>query len=287
MELDPCGPSSTLVVFEATATDNCGVASFTVTLPVGVTGAVILPSAGGSRVQVAASSGHLQHHFDGNRPCRQRSQEDFRIIVTQAPRPQTNLACNDNINVTLNANCQAVIVPDMVLEGNPGCLTDQNFTVTVVDGNVANGNIVDGCGTFNYHVALATAGASNGFTGQFAPGNWTTSVNTASFQPPGTASVSFSPTALTLQTLAATNAIASIAMPSAGQLAFSWNYNGVDPNFDFFLINVNNGQIINQTTAAAGTYNQAVQAGWLLVFRVNDDGFLPTWSGYSEHGNDH
>jgi hypothetical protein len=279
VNLDACAAPSAIVDFEATATDNCGVANFTVSVSPAGAGLTVIPgTAGGPRVSVVAAPGTYTILLTATDVNGNVSQEDFRIIVTQPARPVDNLACINNFNVTLNANCQATLAPEMVLTGNMGCLRPSDFEIVVVDGNVNNGPIVDGCGEFIYEIRLIAPQSVSGFTGAFAPANWTTSTNTASNQPPGTASVNFTGTTLTLQTLAATNAIASIAMPSAGQLSFNWNYNGADPNFDFFLINVNNGQIVNTTNAAAGTFNQPVQAGWVLVYRVNDDGFLPLFS---------
>merc|ERR1711884_985265 len=81
--------------------------------------------------------------------------EDFTITVSQDPRPEDFLGCNDNINVTLNGDCQAVIASDMVLEGDYGCLEDSDLSVVVVDSDISNGNIADGCGDFIYEVTYA------------------------------------------------------------------------------------------------------------------------------------
>ncbi len=152
---------------------------------------------------------------------------------------------------------------------------NQNFAITVVDGNVNNGPIVDGCGTFNYNISrvVPPAPVVNGFNGAFAPANWTVIEDDGPFG--GTADVTFGATTLTLSTLGAFDAIAAIAMPTDGNLRFNWTYNGADPNFDFFIVDVDNNKIVLETNASAGSVNEDVEAGWVLVLHVFDDSFLP------------
>ncbi len=83
------------------------------------------------------------------------------IFVTGwAAPPATGVACNGQVNVTLEPSsglCQATITPDMVLEGgNGGCL--DNYSVSIQDGNGTN-NVLNGIGTFIYVVT-----GPNGFT---------------------------------------------------------------------------------------------------------------------------
>ncbi|MDZ4705398.1 MAG: dockerin type I domain-containing protein [Saprospiraceae bacterium] len=61
------------------------------------------------------------------------------VTVLEAP----NIATNNLVNVTLNANCSTLITPDMILEGDYPCI-DQDYVVTVFDqfGN-AIGNTVN------------------------------------------------------------------------------------------------------------------------------------------------
>ncbi|MFK8163310.1 MAG: hypothetical protein AB8H12_12685, partial [Lewinella sp.] len=71
---------------------------------------------------------------------------------------EVNLAGIGEINLTLNDDCQGLIIPDMVLVGdrdvdNDGIAApDSLFKVTVLDGVEGNGPIIDGCGTFTYRV---------------------------------------------------------------------------------------------------------------------------------------
>jgi hypothetical protein len=65
-----------------------------------------------------------------------------------------NLAVISELNVTLDDNCRAVIIPEELLTGEFDEDDDgievplSAFTVVVEDGNEENGNILDGCGTF-------------------------------------------------------------------------------------------------------------------------------------------
>ena len=46
----------------------------------------------------------------------------FDVTVVEYPTPTTTLACNDNVQVSVNENCEAFISTDMILEGGPyGC----------------------------------------------------------------------------------------------------------------------------------------------------------------------
>jgi hypothetical protein len=287
--LDPCAAGPALIFFEVTATDNCdGDVTPVVTITPAAAGAVIFPSIGGDTYGVAAFPGTYQIVIQATDAAGNTRFEDFFITVTQAPAPPTNLACNTNINVTLDANCQRLITADMVLEGSFGCADESDFAVTIVnDLNPANGNILDGHGQFVYDVkyigptitgpnqgSLAVQQVNvAGFTGVLAPANWTTVQDIGGGG--GTATVTFTPTTLTLATLAGNLALASIIVPNDGQLSFDWSFNGPDVGFDFFIFDLNGNNIVTTTVAAAGTFNAPVEAGWLLVFAVDDDDFLP------------
>jgi hypothetical protein len=76
----------------------------------------------------------------------------------QDPVYQVNLGNISNINLTLNENCEALLIPEMVLtgdrdvDGNGDPAPWNLFKVTVMDGNPDNGPMIDGCGTFDYKV---------------------------------------------------------------------------------------------------------------------------------------
>ena len=78
-------------------------------------------------------------------------------------------ACNDQINVTLDSDCQVEITLDMVAEGSlkdcPEGLKEA-LEVIVYDGAYPNGgdpdNYVEVCGLFNYVIQL-----KSGYEGRF------------------------------------------------------------------------------------------------------------------------
>lgn len=263
--LDPCGPSTAIVVFEASAVDNCGVSAFTIGFSPAVSGAVILPSLGGSRVQVAAAPGTYTVVLTATDLAGNVRQEDFRIIVTQAPAPQTNLACIANVNITLDNDCERLITAEMLLSGNFGCLTNDDFVITI-DG--VETDIVSGCGTYQYMIQQpSTPQVTTGFTGDFAPANWTTST------PAGYANAVASVTATTITLTSPDGAFcagglsstASIATVSEGTMSFNYSYTTADAGFEFFVINVNGGVITQIQATGAGTFNRAMAAGDVLL----------------------
>jgi len=71
--------------------------------------------------------GTIEHCFDLVSPLTGETIDDccFDITVNEYPTPTTTLACNDNIQVSVNENCEAFITTDMILEGGPyGCYDD-------------------------------------------------------------------------------------------------------------------------------------------------------------------
>ena len=95
-----------------------------------------------------------------------------------ANEQQVNLAAIAEINVTLDDDCQALVIPEMVLTGDlddDGDGTEvgmENFEVVVVDDDETNGGVIDGCGTYNYRVSARSAGftTTQGFASDYDPG---------------------------------------------------------------------------------------------------------------------
>lgn len=79
------------------------------------------------------------HYYDENGTI-----QDYSLItinVEEYPNAITALACNDNVQVSLDENCSATISPDMILEGGPyGCY--DNYIVRVRAGG-PNGPLID------------------------------------------------------------------------------------------------------------------------------------------------
>jgi hypothetical protein len=277
--LDPCVENAVASqVFQITAIDNCdGDLAPTVTVSSGTGSVATIP---GGYVFMGGPGVHTITITATDAAGNSRT-ESFVINVTQAPAPQENLACNDNINVTLDDNCSRVITADMVLEGNFGCLEESDFAVTIVnDDNPANGNILDGHGQFIYEIDFATtAQPVVGFTGDFAPGNWSIlqqNNGSVSFAANG-ASVDFDgPDGIGCFGTGAEASIA-IAMPNDGNVTFDYDYTSLDlfgSGWDAFIALVDaNGNVtvlvntINSVNAA-GTVNVDVAAGDVLAIGV-------------------
>ncbi|MFK8161502.1 MAG: hypothetical protein AB8H12_03480, partial [Lewinella sp.] len=104
----------------------------------------------------------------GNETC------DVNVNVDGSNVPDANLACLTSINLTLNDECQGLLIPEMVLTGDRQCLDLDALEIIVQDSDPSNGPIIDGCGEFTYTVRLRTENTSaNGFVGAFAGNNWT------------------------------------------------------------------------------------------------------------------
>ena len=96
------------------------------------------------------------------------------VVVDGDNVPDANLACLGRINLTLNDECQGLLIPEMVLIGNRQCLDFAGLEVIVQDSDPSNGPIIDGCGEFTYTVRVIPENLPTvGFTGDFAPENWT------------------------------------------------------------------------------------------------------------------
>lgn len=66
-----------------------------------------------------------------------------------------SLACQDTINVTLDAQCQFSLTLDNVAAGNlPDCLTTNDFQLLVDDTDPTNQSMVDDCGVWRYYLGL-------------------------------------------------------------------------------------------------------------------------------------
>ena len=66
-----------------------------------------------------------------------------------------NVGCIANVNVTLNADCEANITPSMVMTGNFNCADEIQITV---DGG--NSSVISGCGEHTYSVVVIENGAT-------------------------------------------------------------------------------------------------------------------------------
>ena len=93
----------------------------------------------------------------------------FATVASWAQTDTVNVATIASINITLDDDCQAVVIPEQVLAGDFDADGDgisaplSAFTVIVEDGNEANLDTIDGCGTYLFRVEADTMQVS-GFT---------------------------------------------------------------------------------------------------------------------------
>ena len=72
----------------------------------------------------------------------------FNVTVKEYPNPTLALACNDNVQISLDENCEALIGADMILEGGPYGCYDTRYTVMVLSpvgqnlGNTVNSSFI-------------------------------------------------------------------------------------------------------------------------------------------------
>ncbi len=293
--LDPCAPSTGTVFFEVTATDNCdGAVEPVVTAEPsqGVQEATILPSPGGDTYLLVAAPGSYQVIIEAVDAAGNTRTEDFFIAIDQAPVEPVNLACNDNALLSLNEACEAVLTPGIVLEGDFGCLTAEDFAVVVVDSDVSNGPVIDGPGQYNFEVSLAEPPVIEGFTGPFAPGNWLLSVSDpalfVTFN--GDAELAFGNPADPAGTNTAT---AAITIPQDGLLSFDWEFFTNEfpggATFELFGYVLEAGGVIDEFIlasdgpvgtvgpdgTAAGSEAFDLSAGDVLILSLTVDGLAP------------
>lgn len=75
-----------------------------------------------------------------------------------------NLVCLSFVNIALEEDCRREITASMVLTGSFGALTDEDFEITVLDGDHSNGPVIDGCGEFSYEIRLQPGVSGGNFS---------------------------------------------------------------------------------------------------------------------------
>ena len=91
-------------------------------------------------------------------------------LTLSAQTDTVNVATIASINITLDDDCQATVIPEQVLAGDFGTDDDDelaavlaNFQVTVMDEDESNGGVIDGCGSFTFRIEADTT-LITGFT---------------------------------------------------------------------------------------------------------------------------
>ena len=153
--LDPCGPNEQEACFEVSATDDCSGDILPLVLVEDENGnPVTVDNPDGNTYCIEEGSGSYTVSISATDAAGNTTTEDFVVNITQDTPPLAALICNDDLNVTLDANCQREITADMLLEGEFGCYANEDFAITIQDDDPSNGNILDGCGEFIYEISL-------------------------------------------------------------------------------------------------------------------------------------
>ena len=156
LDLNPCGPDEEEVCFEVSATDNCtGDVIPTIIVTDADGNQLMLENTMGNTYCITLGEGQYDVSIQATDAAGNSRSENFQIVVNQSDEQEVGLVCNDDINVTLNENCQREITADMLLEGSFGCLENDDFVITILDDMPDNGNLLDGCGEFIYEIDLA------------------------------------------------------------------------------------------------------------------------------------
>jgi hypothetical protein len=154
--LNACAESLTEVCFQVKAIDDCTGEVTPLIQLIGAGGSLFpVTNTNGNTYCADLNPGHYTVNVLATDEYDNTRQESFSINITQDTAQLVNLACNDQLNVVTDTQCQRLITPDMLLDGNFGCLTDDDFEITINDADPTNGNILDGHGLFPYEIELA------------------------------------------------------------------------------------------------------------------------------------
>lgn len=198
-------------------------------------------------------------------------QEDFTISVTEEVSPEANLACISNLNISLNADCEAIVTPSMLLNGSFGCLTEDDFRITL---NGVETNLLTECGEVEYMIEQVAPEPITGFVGPFSSSNWTLLEESN-----GTVTFSADNQSVTLVgpdggfCPGGAESSMTIVITENGTITFDWDWTNPDPNFDFFVVTVDQGGVINTlvdtgAATANGSVNVLVSEGNTLLIGV-------------------
>jgi SprB repeat len=94
----------------------------------------------GNYVVVYTVNGGTPDQFSATDPgCIQTITFNLQVVETPA-----SLSCNNLVQISLDADCQVVVHPDMVLEGTYLCFDDYEVTITGLNGSPNYGNVLTG-----------------------------------------------------------------------------------------------------------------------------------------------
>ncbi len=87
-----------------------------------------------------APGGYTFTYYLGDPDVCSNAQSDVTVLITAV----NNLSCNDQINVALGLDCEATVIPEMVVEGVDDCYIDQLEVRLINPQGVDIGNVITG-----------------------------------------------------------------------------------------------------------------------------------------------
>ncbi len=262
--LDACAKGPAVISFEVSALDESGEP---VIPEVGsATGWVSQPQGGGNRYLGVFRPGVHTVLITATDAAGQTRQEDFTVTVTRPEAPATNLSCSEQVNIVLDQQCSFELDAANALSGQLGCLDEMNFTIQVQDANPANGNLIDGPGTFPYHIVFQHPAPVSGFTGRFDPSNWLI------FDTP--ASVQATDSTFALVSFGADLTAAFHVFQDSGDLHFQYDFSGGNVVCHVLLLDENGNPVFDGASIPSDTIDQQVQPGWALLLALDGDELL-------------
>ncbi len=273
-QLAPCDGSQTAVFFfDINALDACDPApAINLSVDASAGSAFFVDNPFGSTFLAMAGPGSYLLNITATDASGNSRQEDFTILVSQEAPAPANVACNDTIIINLGQDCRRLAVADMLLEGNMGCLLNEQFRIQVEDGNPANGNIVDGPGFFPYQMQPAQPLPVQGFQSVFEPQAWALHAD-------GAATAGFNNTADSLflsGSTAVSFAAAVLPIGHGGSLSFRWGAANMGNAAFSGLVRDASGQVVSSFSAPASLSGQVsnlpVEAGYQLLLFLESAG---------------
>ncbi len=199
----------------------------------------------------------------------------FPVVFEKEDYPAIQLACNDTLQLPVQDDCQALITPDMVLEGEFGCLVDEDFTIEISDADPSNGPVVDGAGIFSYKIGRTDLLPVEGFTRGFKEEQWHQAHSIS-------ASLTWTASDLHIDLQPGEEpgyAVAMVQIPHYGTLSCDWSYEGTDhlPFFMMYQAHPNGTVDVLHTSnnAESGSLSNTLVAGSMLVIEIRT-GFSAT-----------
>lgn len=258
-----CGSDRGLISFEARAVDGCEGEVSIATLLIGTSGnpeGFVQEISAGMYV-VNAGVGTYSLLMEATDSSGNSTVIQSKLIVKQEQANFDALSCEDEVVVKLGDNCEVLIEPFMLLQGDFGCLGARDFDITIGDSNTDNGPIADGAGRYPYHIALAEYPTQDGLAGDFAPGFWSLlhssnnriSINKDSIQ-------------LFRDTVEG-HLSAAFVLPARGELSFHLRGEGAAEGFEMLLLDETGSRVetFSPTLPIDTTISWRGESAWTLI----------------------